>query len=164
MFLFNLMWSISKKMFITINYPECHQSVWLVELMGSNGVVSFSCRCCKLVPLHWDNAVDTHTHTHTHGKRPAICLHGQGTSLWQWQTRASDQISPHPSHVLLVSSPPFFQELKGRMSDGSSSQPCFYPTADGPLLLPHGNTHVTHRTKLEQGAEEQRRITNRRLD
>lgn len=65
-------------------------------------------------------------HARTHIE-PAICLHGQGTSLWEWQTWASDQISLHPSRVLfLCIAPPSlssvsYQELKGRTTDDSSA-------------------------------------------
>lgn len=67
MFPFNLMWTI-KYLFDFFFYPECwfclnRQSVPLVELMESDGVVSYSCRCCKLVPLYRDESVNKHTHS-----------------------------------------------------------------------------------------------------
>lgn len=72
-------------------------------------------------------------HARTHIE-PAICLHGQGTSLWEWQTWASDQISLHPSRVLfLCIAPPSlssvsYQELKGRTTDDSSALSFVPPT------------------------------------
>lgn len=72
-------------------------------------------------------------HARTHIE-PAICLHGQGTSLWEWQTWASDQISLHPSRVLfLCIAPPSlssvsYQELKGRTTDDCSALSFVPPT------------------------------------
>ena len=103
--IFVFIWMFKCRFNLSLTFKVRNKSV------GSDSIVPSSCRGCKPVTLSWDDSVlphellraHTHTptraHTPTHTKERAICLHSQGTYLWEWQTWASDQISPHPSRV-----------------------------------------------------------------
>lgn len=71
-------------------------------------MIALSCNSMKTKGWHLaekshSNDARAHTDENTSTKGPAIWLHGQCMSLWEWRTWAGNQISSHPSHVELLS-------------------------------------------------------------